>query len=77
MNEEDLLLKTDAELFALSQDLLNKIKQIIETDKSSPKKKGIFWRYASGDEDYKTTDSIIAFSGFQCKWIKPLSKETN
>ena len=42
MNEEDLLLKTDAELFALSQDLLNKIKQIIETDKSSPKKKGIF-----------------------------------
>ena len=42
MNEQELLLKTNNELSEISQDLFEKIKKIMETDKNSPKIKEYF-----------------------------------
>jgi len=38
MNEQELLLKTKDELNEIVNDLMSKIKQLMETDKTSPKR---------------------------------------
>jgi hypothetical protein len=42
MNEQELLLKTNNELSEIVNDLMSKIKQIMETDKASPTRSEYF-----------------------------------
>lgn len=51
MNEQELLMKTNNELSEISQDLFEKIKKLMETDKNSPKRMEYF-------EDLQTVMAI-------------------
>ena len=52
MNEQDLLLRTNDELNEIVKDLMSKIKQIMETDKTSPRRSEYF-------EDLQTVMGIL------------------
>jgi len=52
MNEQDLLLKTNDELNEIVKDLMSKIKHIMETDKTSPRRSEYF-------EDLQTVMAIL------------------
>jgi len=52
MNEQDLLLKTNDELNEIVKDLMSKIKHIMETDKTSPRRSEYF-------EDSQTVMAIL------------------
>jgi len=52
MNEQELLLKTNDELTEIANDLMAKIKQLMQTDKTSPRRSQYF-------EDLQTVTSIL------------------
>jgi len=52
MSEQELMLKTNNELTALAGDLVSKIKMVMETDKTSPKRSEYF-------EDMQTVMRVI------------------
>ena len=52
MNEQELLLKTNDELTEIVNDLMSKIKQLMKTDKTSPRRSEYF-------EDLQTVMGIL------------------
>ena len=52
MNEQNLLLKTNNELTEIVNDLMSKIKHLIETDKTSPRRSEYF-------EDLQTVMGVL------------------
>jgi len=52
MNEQELLLKTNNELNEIVNDLMSKIKHLMETDKASPRRSQYF-------EDLQTVMQIL------------------
>ena len=52
MHEQELLLKTNSELSEIANELMSKIKQLMQTDKTSPRRAEYF-------EDLQTVMAIL------------------